>query len=129
MQIQPIQSLLFDAVIAEHHHLSHDTVALVWRRAGRRCILSTIRRLRRLEFDTILLLTVEVALVCAATVAIVSVVGVVWRRIRRCRGGVVILSVLSVGVVWLSVGAVPRTSGPSSTVEGLATGFATTTCC
>lgn len=96
---------------------------LVRRRPGRRCVVlvATIRGLRRLELNTLLLLAVwrpVVALVVAVVRVIVGGLG--GRRVRR-RG----LVVLVVAVVWLLRGIVALVAGePSGAVEGLTAGLA-----
>lgn len=117
-----IQSSCLDIVIAKHHRLSHNAIALMRRGSWWRRILSAICRLRLLKFDTVLL-AVEVALVCA-TAAVVVVVGLALRRVRWCRRTVVVCTVVVVGLC-----GVARTGGPTCAVEGLATSFATATCC
>jgi hypothetical protein len=102
-------------------HLSHDTIALVGGWARRRLIQrATVRRLRRLHFDAILLATV-VALIRAA--AVVSGVCVV--RLRRVRGSRLVVVVGCCVIVVAGHGA----RGPACAVEGLATGLAAATGC
>lgn len=92
---------------------------LCWGRARRRRIsrIATVRWLRGLQFDTVLLLIV--ALVCA--IAIVAIVG----RF----GGVRWCGLLVVAVVGLRVVHVSWTCGPACAVEGLTTGLAAAARC
>jgi hypothetical protein len=110
-----------DVVIAKHHHLSHDAIALVRRRAWWRRVSSAICRLRLLKFDTVLLTVV--VLIFSATV--VTVVGLGLRSVGWCGCSVVVCAVVVVGLC----GVLTRTSGPACAIEGLTTSFATATCC
>ena len=104
-------------------HLSNDAVlAGRWARWRSVLLVATVRGLRALKLDTILLAVV--ALVRAVT--IVAVVGVVCRsRVWRCRSAVVVVVV--VVVVGLRVGGgvvIARSCGPAGAVEGRATSLA-----
>jgi hypothetical protein len=105
----PFHFPCLDVVIAKHHRLSHDAIALVR------------RRLRLLKFDTVLLAIV----VLVFSASVVALVGLALRRVGWCWCSVVVCAVVVVGLC----GVVARTGSPTCAVEGLATSFATTTCC
>jgi hypothetical protein len=119
----PCQSILMSR--RRHLNLSHDAIALArWRTRWRLVLRATIRWLRRLQFDAILLLAIEVALICAA--AVVSRVCVVL-CIRGC--GLIVLIVVASVVGRSVIVAAHGASGPACAVVGLATGFAAATGC
>jgi hypothetical protein len=90
---------------------------LTRRRPRRRGVSSsTVRRLRLLQLDAILLTVVVVTLGASAIVSVV-----------RCGVGWCSLVVLVVVVVWLLV-VLAWSGSPACAVEGLATGFATFPC-
>jgi hypothetical protein len=124
----PIQSIHRHLVMSSSpEHLSHDTIALAWRRAWRRLVLrATVRRLRRLQFDAILLLAVVITLV-RAIAAVVSVVGIACLSGVRGRWLAVLVIVVVIGCGGVCV--VSRTGGPACAVERLAACFAAATGC
>jgi hypothetical protein len=107
-------------------HLNHLRDFARRRARGRHILRASIRRLRGLHLDAILLAVVVVALILSSS-AIVSRVAVCLAGAVRGRGLLlaVVLVVVVVGrgrVVVAGHGA----RGPASAVEGLAAGFATT---
>ena len=96
---------------------------LVWWRARRRRVPSTIRRLRALQLNAILLTVVT--LICASATVVPVVVIVRGSGVRRC--GLVLVVVVWRGGLIVVVGA--RARGPACAVDGLATGFAAAAGC
>jgi hypothetical protein len=114
--------LLLKFVMACCHKVCPHLVLTRWRAWRWRIVVSsTVRGLRLLKFDAVLL-PVVVRVCAAVVVAVVALVasGILGCRVRRSG-----LRTLLVGVVWLCVAG---PSSPASAVERLATGLATTTC-
>jgi hypothetical protein len=97
--------------------ISHSRLAGwgAWRRSV--LLIATVRRLRALELDAVLLTVVALV----RTVAVIPVIVVCRSGVRRCGSAVVVVVVVGLRIV------VTRSGSPASAVEGCATSLAPTT--